>query len=355
MDHGSKHLDDGHHVTVLNNLATGQKSNLTQAWMNPQVHTRPTPHLGGVAVATATLAASGAIAFAFGAFDPVLVVLLGGAAVVCVLGLFDDLRQLGPVVRLGVETSTAAVVVLTGGNPTIFGGALDAVLAMVWIVIVTNAFKLLDNMDGAATSLCVIIGGSLCLTAPAGGSDGLGVVMAALAGACLGFLFHHRHPARIFLGDAGSLFLGFTLASAMVVLHDDAAGLSGPVSLVLATLVPTLDTALVMLSRRRESKPLLQGATDRIVHRLRRTGMTVQQVVRTLTLFAVVSCLSSTLVTSGLLAPGVALPAASAASVAALQLLLKVPATAGLRRSGRLLPPRALKRTGAPGRRHRVI
>ncbi|TFV32560.1 hypothetical protein E4K10_22205 [Streptomyces sp. T1317-0309] len=79
--------------------------------------------------------------------------------------------------------------------------------------------------------------------------------VAALTGACLGFLFHNRHPARIFLGDAGSLFLGFTLASALIVIYDDVGGFSGPVSLLLATLVPTLDTTLVMLSRYRDRGP----------------------------------------------------------------------------------------------------
>ncbi|MET9882019.1 MraY family glycosyltransferase [Streptomyces sp. NPDC006430] len=332
-------------------------------------HTRPTPYLGGVAVALATLAVATTVALARGVFDPVLAVLLGGAAIVCVLGLIDDLRQLGPKIRLCVETSAATMVVVVGGHPSVLGGTVDVVLAVLWIVFVTNAFNLLDNMDGAASSLCVVIGGFVCLTAPAGDLNGLGVVMAALAGACLGFLFHNRHPARIFLGDAGSLFLGFTLASAMTVCHGDAAGLSGPTSLLLATLVPTLDTALVMLSRYRESRPLLQGGTDHTAHRLRRMGLTVPQVVQTLSAFAVVGCLSAMLVTYGLLAPGIALLAACAVGIGALRLLLKVPASStasprvaipaladgGARTAlrwrlgdGARLRPRAVRPTGVP-------
>ncbi|MDX3763437.1 MraY family glycosyltransferase [Streptomyces sp. AK02-04a] len=295
-----------------------------------KAHTRPTPYLGGIAVAVATLAAGSAAAFAGGVFDPILGVLLGGAAVMCVLGLIDDLRPLGPALRLGVEASAAAVVVLEGGHPALFGGIVDVVLAVVWIVFVTNAFNLLDNMDGAASSLCAIIGGFVCLTALSGGPDGLGVTMAALTGACLGFLFHNKHPARIFLGDSGSLFLGFTLASAMMVLHGDAVGLSGPVSLLLATLVPTLDTTLVMLSRYRESRPLLQGGTDHIAHRLQRLGMTVGRVVGVLGVFAVTGCLSSMLVTYKMLAPGVALAAACVVGIIAVRLLLKAPANAAL-------------------------
>ncbi|WP_327412452.1 MraY family glycosyltransferase [Streptomyces sp. NBC_01233] len=330
-----------------------------------KAHTRPTPYLGGVAVALATLAAGTAVALARGVFDPLLGVLLGGAAIVCVLGLIDDLRQLGPKIRLFVETSTATLVVAAGGHPTVFGGAVDAVLAVLWIVFITNAFNLLDNMDGAASSLCVVIGGFVCLTALPGDPDGLGVVMAALTGACLGFLFHNRNPARIFLGDAGSLFLGFTLASAMMVRHDGAAGLSGPASLLLATLVPTLDTTLVMLSRYRESRPLLQGGTDHIAHRLRRMGLTVPQVVRTLSAFAVVGCLAAMLVTYGLLASGIALLAVSAVGIGAVWLLLKVPAVAtasprvavpaGALADGAARTALRLRHSGGSGRRHRAV
>lgn len=328
-----------------------------------KAHTRPTPYLGGVAVAVATLAAGTAVTLARGVFDPVLAVLLGGAAIVCLLGLVDDLRQLGPGIRLCVETSVAAMVVLVGGHPTVFGGAVDAGLAVLWIVFTTNAFNLLDNMDGAASSLCAVIGGFLCMTATAGGRGGLAVVTAALAGACLGFLFHNRHPARIFLGDAGSLFLGFTLASAVMVIHRGSDGLSGPIVVLLVTLIPTVDTALVMTSRYRESRPLLQGGTDHIAHRLRRMGMTVQQVVRTLCFLTALSCLSAVLVTYGAIAPGIALVAAVVVGIGAVHLLLKVPSAAVVsssaavrvgapkRRSARTALP--LRRGGASGRRSR--
>lgn len=309
-----------------------------------KAHTRPTPYLGGVAVAVATLAAGMGAALARGALTPALAVLLGCGTIVCILGLVDDLRRLGPGIRLCVETSAAAMVVLVGGHPSLFGGAFDAVLAVLWIVFMTNAFNLLDNMDGVASSLCAVIGGLTCLTVA---SDGPGVVMAALAGACLGFLFHNRHPARIFLGDAGSLFLGFTLSSGVMVLHRGADGLSVPVVLLLLTLIPTVDTALVMTSRYRESRPLLQGGTDHMTHRLRRMGMTVQQVVRALCFVAALGCLCGGLVTHGAVAPGVALVTAVLVGVVAVRLLLKVPSEGGL-------APHAGVRVGTPGRTART-
>lgn len=310
-----------------------------------KAHTRPTPYLGGVAVAVATLAAGMTAALARGVLDPALAVLLGCGTIVCALGLVDDLRQLGPRIRLCVETSAAATVVLVGGHPTLFGGVFDAVLAVLWIVFMTNAFNLLDNMDGVASSLCAVIGGLVCLTVASGGP---GVVMAALAGACLGFLFHNRHPARIFLGDAGSLFLGFTLSSGVTVLHRGADGLSVPVVLLLVTLIPTVDTVLVMTSRYRESRPLLQGGTDHMTHRLRRMGMTVQQVVRALCFVAALGCLAGALVTHGAVAPGGALVGAVLVGALAVRLLLRVPSTAGF-------PQHSEARASAPGRTARPV
>ncbi|MEU7962526.1 MraY family glycosyltransferase [Streptomyces sp. NPDC049097] len=325
-----------------------------------KAHTCPTPYLGGVAVGAATLAASAIAVLPRGVFDPVLGIVLGCSALMCVLGLIDDLRQLSVRFRLCVETSAAAVVVLAGGCPTILGGPFDAVFAVVWIVFVTNAFNLLDNMDGAASSLCVVIGVFLCTTALTGGQIGLAVLTAALVGACLGFLFHNRHPARIFLGDAGSLFLGFMLASVMTVVHHDVDGLSGPAVLLLPTLVPALDTTLVMLSRYMEARPLLQGGTDHISHRLRRLGLTVPQVVRVMGAFAMAGCLAATLVAHGVLAPGVALVAACAVGVGAVRLLLVIPATAG---ASPIVSASRIPRTasqsrpagGGFGRRHRPL
>ncbi|MGW0828118.1 MraY family glycosyltransferase [Streptomyces sp. NPDC002845] len=292
-------------------------------------HDRPTPYLGGIAVAVVTLTAGAGAAFAGGFGYPGLAVLLGGAAIMAVLGLIDDLRPLGPALRLCVETAAASGVVLVAGHPTVFGGLVDAVLAVVWIVFITNAFNLLDNMDGAASSLCAVVGGFLCWGAWWSGLAGVAVVLAALTGACLGFLFHNWHPARIFLGDSGSLFIGFTLASAAVVLHKNAIGLSAPAGLLAMTLVATVDTALVMLSRYREARPLLQGGQDHASHRLRRMGLTVRQAVMVLGVFAALGGFSGVLLAQSVLPPGVLLLAAAVVGVAAVAWLLGIPSASG--------------------------
>ncbi|WP_191971774.1 MraY family glycosyltransferase [Streptomyces luteolifulvus] len=291
-------------------------------------HARPTPYLGGIAVAVVTLAAGAATAFAGGFGSPGLAVLLGGAAVMAVLGLIDDLRPLGPAVRLGVEATAATAVVLVGGHPTLLGGPLDAVIAVLWIVFTTNAFNLLDNMDGASSSVGAVIGVFLCWQAWWIGQAGLGLVLVALSGACLGFLLHNWHPARIFLGDSGSLFIGFTVACAAVLLHKDAAGLAAPAGLLAATLVVTVDTALVMLSRYREARPLLQGGLDHASHRLRRMGLTVRQTALAIGTFAAVGGLSGVLLAHGVLPSGGLLLAATVLGLATVALLLRVPSAA---------------------------
>lgn len=200
---------------------------------------------------------------------------------------------------------------------------------MTWIAFTTNAVNLLDNTDGAAASLCAISGGFLCGTALSGGDEGLGMVTAALAGACLGFLGHNWHPARIFLGDAGSLFLGFTLSSAAVVLHAGADGPTGLLGVWLATLIATADTALVMLSRRMAGRPLLQGGTDHAAHRLRRVGLTVPRAVLLLCGIATLGCLAGALVLSGS-PPGITLGGAAMAAVTIVGSLIMLPAVGPL-------------------------
>ncbi|TDC20748.1 undecaprenyl/decaprenyl-phosphate alpha-N-acetylglucosaminyl 1-phosphate transferase, partial [Streptomyces sp. 8K308] len=235
------------------------------------------------------------------------------------------------------------------GCPELTGwGGIDAALAVAWIVFTTNAVNLLDNTDGAAASLCAISGGFLCGTALSGGEEGLGMVSSALAGACLGFLGHNWHPARIFLGDAGSLFIGFTLSSAAVVLHAGADSPTGLLGVWLATLIATADTALVMLSRRMARRPLMQGSTDHAAHRLRRVGLTVPRAVMLLCGIATLGCITGALVLCGS-PPGIALGGGAMAAATIVASLITLPATGPLapdpagRRVQRQRPRRPLR------------
>ncbi|WP_338676832.1 MraY family glycosyltransferase [Streptomyces sp. SCSIO 30461] len=297
-------------------------------------HIHPTPYLGGVAVACATLAtAITAVLIAGentgkpGSADTVTVgVILASAALVAALGLADDLRPLGIGARLGVEAVAALVVVLCCDHPEFLGAWFDVPFAVGWILFTTNAFNLLDNMDGVVATVTTVIAGFLCCAALSTGHAATAALMAALTGACAGFLFHNWHPARIFLGDAGSLFVGFLVSCTTLTLHEDGGGaLSGYAALPLVTLVVSADTALVMVARRRAGRPVLQGGKDHIAHRLRRLGLTVRQVAVVIGAFASLTCLIAFLVMFRVFAQDIALIAVVAATAVAWGLLLRVP------------------------------
>ncbi|WP_405603876.1 undecaprenyl/decaprenyl-phosphate alpha-N-acetylglucosaminyl 1-phosphate transferase [Streptomyces sp. NBC_01410] len=293
-----------------------------------KVHVRPTPYLGGIAVAIATVGSACAATVVVTGTDTTVLVLLASASLIAVLGLGDDLRPLSIRLRLCVEAAAALAVVLWCGHPVLFGSWLDVVVAVGWILFTTNAFNLLDNMDGVVSTVTAVTAGFLCCAALSVGLAGLAPVMAALAGASAGFLFHNWHPARIFLGDAGSLFVGFLVSSATVTLHRDTAALSGYTSLLLITLVVTADTGLVMVARRREGRPLLQGGRDHIAHRLRSLGLTVRQVTVVLGGFAAMSSLTAVLVMFRVFPQSAVLAAVvvvTAVTALAWGLLLRVP------------------------------
>ncbi|WP_405804563.1 undecaprenyl/decaprenyl-phosphate alpha-N-acetylglucosaminyl 1-phosphate transferase [Streptomyces sp. NBC_00210] len=293
-----------------------------------KAHVHPTPYLGGIAVAIATVVAAWVATVAVKGTDVTVVVLLASASLIAVLGLGDDLRPLSIRLRLCVEAAAALVVVLWCGHPVLFGSWFDVVIAVAWILFTTNAFNLLDNMDGVVSTVTAVTAGFLCCAALSIGLVGIAAVMAAVAGASAGFLFHNWHPARIFLGDAGSLFVGFVVSSAAVVLHKDTAALYEYTSLLLITLVVTADTGLVMVARRREGRPLLQGGRDHIAHRLRSLGLTVRQVTVVIGGFAAMSCLTAVLVMFRVFPQSAALAAVvvvTAVTAVAWGLLLRVP------------------------------
>ncbi|WP_329119667.1 MraY family glycosyltransferase [Streptomyces sp. NBC_01465] len=273
-------------------------------------HTRPTPHFGGVAVVAATLTVA-----AIGPWD-VPVPLLGAAVAVAVLGLVDDLRPLGARVRVIVETGAAAVVVYDAGLSLLTGA-----LAVGWIVFVTNAFNLLDNSDGAMGAVGAVTALGLAPCALYEDRPGLAVLLCLLAAALGGFLVHNWHPARIFLGDCGSLFTGFVLASAAVAVHAGSTPAQAAGGLLTLTLVVTADTALVVASRRRAGRPLLHGGTDHIAHRLRRLGLTAQGAAVALGLAAAAATGAGILIHRGWLPPSAALVFAVAALLAVVRLL----------------------------------
>jgi UDP-GlcNAc:undecaprenyl-phosphate GlcNAc-1-phosphate transferase len=257
-------------------------------------HERATPTFGGVGIFCG-LAAGVLVALAAGAVEPSseLLGVLAGCAVLFVAGLVDDVYTLSPPVKIGAQLAAAAIVLLSGLSVEIVGNdALAFALGLVWLVGITNAFNLLDNMDGLAASLASVSCAVFAVDAVARDSIDLGLVVAlALGGACLGFLpFNLRRGrgAAVFMGDSGSQVIGFALASLALASSWTTAGatLTSLVLPLLVLAVPILDTTLVTLRRALERRPVTQGGTDHSSHRLVYYGLSERQAVAALTLLA---------------------------------------------------------------------
>lgn len=272
-----------------------------------RLHAIATPYLGGVAIAGGTVAAAAGVAHP-GA-SQALAIFVAGISV-SILGLIDDLRTLGQYTRLVVECLAAAGLVLVGVHVDLLaaegiaGRWADALLTVIWIVVITNSFNLLDNMDGAAAAIAFASTPLLAVLALADGQRAVAVLLAATSAGCAGFLVHNWHPAQIFMGDAGSLFLGFVISST-TVLTCGTGSLSGNsaatvvAALLLMTFVPVVDTCTVLVSRRRAGSRWNQGGTDHVAHRLQALGLSTSCTAVVLSLTTAMSALLGALVVTG--------------------------------------------------------
>ncbi|MFB7226879.1 MraY family glycosyltransferase [Streptomyces fimicarius] len=294
--------------------------------------------IGGAAAVLGVGTATGGalwLGAADGAAGPVAG-LLAGAGTVAALGLVHDLKPLWAALRLAVQTAAAILVVCLAGLSPAAG-----VLAVLWIVLVTNAFALLDHADGLLTTVGVVTAAGLLACAVIDGSAALALLPAALAAGLAGFLLHNWHPARLRLGASGAQFTGFALAASGALIQAAApSGRAAWAALPTLATVALADTALVLISRRRAARSPLRDTDDHIAHRLRRVRVTVPGTVILLALWAAVPVATGTLVHAELLHPAFLLlpPAGSAAAVFA---LLRIPAYA---------PPRATSTRATPSR-----
>jgi UDP-GlcNAc:undecaprenyl-phosphate GlcNAc-1-phosphate transferase len=210
-----------------------------------------------------------------------------------VLGLIDDRYQLKPYAKLVGQITLATLFTLFGlrlhwlPNPI-----LDQGLSIFWLVGVTNALNLLDNIDGAAGGIAAIAALFMVYFCHEGGRTGAAMVAVALCGGCVGFLFFNFNPASIFMGDCGSLFLGFTLGGLALATAEVGARRSIVALLalpVLLLLIPIVDTTLVTVSRRYHGRRVSQGGRDHTSHRLVALGLSERAATLTLWTLAAVS------------------------------------------------------------------
>jgi UDP-GlcNAc:undecaprenyl-phosphate/decaprenyl-phosphate GlcNAc-1-phosphate transferase len=232
-------------------------------------HGRPTPYLGGLGVISAFVVVALVLGDGTsGYLVPVLCVIA-----LCALGTLDDRVAIGPVVRVAAEAVAAYALWEAGLGWALFdAGVANLALTIIWVVALVNAFNLMDNLDGATGTVGAVSAAGVGVLAATQGETTLAVLAFGLSGACLAFLrFNLAAPARVFLGDGGSMPIGFLIAAGlMAVPSTDGFGTAAVFAVVPFVGLVVLDTTLVVVSRVRRGAPVLSGGRDHTTHRLLR-------------------------------------------------------------------------------------
>ncbi|MFP4229397.1 MAG: hypothetical protein ACLFTE_11310 [Salinivenus sp.] len=235
-------------------------------------HGEPTALMGGVAIVVAATAA-----FLGGQPPPDLQIVWGAGLLMFAVGLVDDQWRVGPVTKLTTQVVATGILLSLGFA---FGPSwplwVSLPLTLVWVIGITNAINLLDNMDGLAAGIAGIAALVLAGFGAFTGQPGAVVLGGAVGGAALGFLWFNFNPARIFMGDCGSLFLGGLIAALGLVVQRGAS-VGHPVAIALVPLavlaIPILDTTLVTVVRSWAGRPISEGGRDHTSHRLVQLGL----------------------------------------------------------------------------------
>jgi UDP-GlcNAc:undecaprenyl-phosphate GlcNAc-1-phosphate transferase len=282
-------------VVIWMLLRTPLAARLASAPRADRWHDKTTPMLGGIGIFPGILAGfATAVAVDAAPASRELLAILGGCAILFVAGLLDDLFSLSPLVKLAAQLGAAGLVI--GSGLTISGlisnDFLAGTVALIWLVGMTNAFNLLDNMDGLAATLAGIAAIFFAIDAvTVHENDAVLALSLALAFACAGFLPFNLRPRRaaaVFMGDSGSQVLGFALAALGLTASWKVAGTTVATLLlpVLVLAVPILDTTLVTIVRLLDGRPVYQGGRDHASHRLVYHGLSERRAV---VLLAVIS------------------------------------------------------------------
>jgi UDP-GlcNAc:undecaprenyl-phosphate GlcNAc-1-phosphate transferase len=258
-----------------------------------KVHTDPVPYLGGLAIILAFVGAMvlGVIFHPLSGGYEQVVAILGGGLVLAAMGLVDDLKVVPGWIKVPLEIVVALGLYAAGVAAHPFKNTvLDLPLNLAWVVGITNAVNYMDNMDGLSAGVVAIASGYYFALASLSGQVLVASLAAALTGCALGFLWWNRPPARIFMGDTGSLFLGFMLAALGLKLRfhalPDRVGFFVPIAVMA---IPILDALMVSVSRVQRGLSPIHPGKDHMSHRLVRVGIPSRAAVG-LIYFASASC-----------------------------------------------------------------
>ena len=253
-----------------------------------RMHKKPIPRLGGVAIFFGFVASM----LCFAVMTPEYIGIMIGATIIVALGILDDRKPIKAIIKFMVQIVAAVIVAYFGvrieifTNPNLFStdnylilGNLSIPVTVLWIVAVTNAVNLIDGLDGLAAGVASISSICLLIIALMVSETNTAIFTCCLAGACLGFLPYNFNPAKIFMGDSGSTFLGFMLACISIEgVFKGYAVISFAVPLLIMAL-PIFDTSVAILRRIKNKKPIMQPDRGHIHHKLIDMGFTQKQAV----------------------------------------------------------------------------
>ena len=272
--------------------------------LDRHVHTTSVPRLGGVAIFVSFMVVAG-LAMLLPRWTGITLAMparamfsiLGAAFIIFLLGLYDDVRFVGPYWKFGIQ-SLAAVWLYVGGvgvhrlDLLSAGHALRTAvglpLTVLWVLLITNAFNLIDGLDGLAAGSALFSTFVVFVTSLVAPNATTALLAIALAGVILGFLHFNFHPASIFLGDSGSMFIGFMLAALALAGSEKAPTMIAVAIPVVSFGLPILDVALAVSRRFLSGKPLFRGDRDHIHHKLLNRGLSQRNAV--LVLYGVTAC-----------------------------------------------------------------
>ncbi len=261
-------------------------------------HRHPTPTLGGIGMFISFWVSLLAVSIFDKSYNLFVArwSILAAVAIMFAIGLYDDFMHISPPMKL-VFQILAATIVIFFGNITIqfFRWPIaNILLTFFWLVGITNAINLLDNMDGLAGGVALITGGFLSIFFWRTGYPELLILSLALCGSILGFLVFNFPPAKIFMGDSGSMFLGFSLAVLAIARRTQASNIFAIIGVpTLVLLLPILDTGLVAITRILRGQSPAVGGKDHTSHRLVAFGLSERQAVLVLYGIAIISGLAS--------------------------------------------------------------
>src|SRR6056297_337952 len=251
-----------------------------------KVHKEPIPYLGGAAIYASAILTM----LIFSDLDKTAISIMLGGTVVFFVGLMDDIKDISPKLKLAGQIIAALIAVYGGatinyftnplpGYDVIYLEYLSIPVSVLWIVGITNTINLIDGLDGLASGVAAISASTMMFMASVSGFDYILVECAVIAGASLGFLPYNFNPAKIFMGDTGSLFLGYMLGVISIVGFLKTVTLAALIIMVLVLGIPLFDTFFAIIRRIKNRRSIMEADRGHVHHRLLAKGFTQRQTV----------------------------------------------------------------------------